>query len=198
VSRPTHPHSPPTTLPPPPQSTAELRAAFDRALASGDAAGLAEARLEASAVLLQLYGELRAHRVRPALRLWLQAGLYSTLELVADADEAILAGLTGQTGAAAAVEGVGDAEAAAASVAACLGAIEAASPGSDLHIQLAARWAAAARRMAEAELAAEAAQRCQSAHVVRYGAGLVGGEFGMRLLQISERLSLSWLHEPSS
>ena len=92
-------------------------------------------------------------------------------------------------------------EAETASVGACLAAIEAVSPGSDLHAQLAARARRlAARRRArcapgsaeagEAEAAAqEAERRCVRAQVLRYGAGLVEAE-APRLFALSEELAL--------
>lgn len=62
-------------------ATAEVRPAFEAAVRSRDAAALRDARLEAAAALVQLYGELRRCLVRPAARLWVQAGLYDTLEV---------------------------------------------------------------------------------------------------------------------
>lgn len=168
------------------QATAEMWPGFDAALRTRDAPALRDARLEAASNLLTLYGDLRAARVRPSARQWLLAGLYSTLELVADADEALAE----------------DLEAAVASVNAALAVVEAASPGSDLHVQLAARAAGAARRVAaaaaaggggpEAAAAAEAAARCERAHVLRYGPGLAPDAL-QRLVALSEQLGLSWL-----
>ncbi|KAI8466324.1 MAG: hypothetical protein J3K34DRAFT_485005 [Monoraphidium minutum] len=210
------------------EATAEMRPAFERALAARDAAALLEARLEAGAVLLQLYGEFRANLVRPTVRTWHQAGLHSTLEMAADAD-AVLATLAageagdsgsgdGGTGAPVAAQEAGGGggvalaaaeEAEAASLGTCLSAVETVSPGSDLHVQLAARAAALARRRlarlarsvrgggggaveAAEAAAAAAAARCERAHVLRYGDGVVAAE-GPRLLALSEELSLQGL-----
>jgi hypothetical protein len=157
-------------------------------MAAGDAAALAEARLEAASLLLTLYGGYRAARVRPALRQWCQAGLVGALEVVADADEALRAPGPGGVGSE-------DAEAAAAaSVGAWLAPVAEASPGSDLHVQLAARAAAAARRRAGEGWGAPgdtaAAQlACARAHVARYGGGLEP-EAALRLVALSEQLAL--------
>lgn len=165
--------------------------------------------------------------VRPATRLWHQASLYQTLEMAADADAALAAlaerrgsgssGTGGSGGGSDAGEGGGGGElppgdteeSEAASVAACLTAIEAVSPGSDLHTQLAARALRLARRrraaLAAGDGAAEAAaaadadaavsgaeRRCVRAHELRYGPGLVASE-GPRLMALSEELALQGL-----
>lgn len=170
----------------------------------GDKAALDEARLEAQSMLLQLNGDFRRHLVRPAIRLWHQASLYSTLEMVADASAAL----------------GDDDEAAAASLGACLSAIKAVSPGSDLHVQLAARTYSLARQRQlvgqdgqgggedgggvgweqeasrggggrGAVAVADAERRCEYAHVMRYGRGLLADEDQwQRLVDLSTSLAL--------
>jgi hypothetical protein len=151
------------------------------------------ARLEAASLLLTLYGEFRRFRVRPALRLWCLAGLSGTLEMVADADEA-LRGADGSGGGWVDVPGSEEGEeAAAASVAAWLAPLAEVSPASDLHAQLAARAGVVARRRAgegwvPASAAAEADLACARAHALRYGQGLEQGA-ALRLVALSEQLA---------
>lgn len=194
------------------EATAEARPAFEAALKARDAAALRDARREAAADLATLYAELRGALVRPKPRLWLQASLYSTLELIADADEALCGGGVGGVGGGRGGGGGGgggsdDAEAAVASAAAALNAVEAVSPGSDLHVQLAARHAAAARLLRDLvgrnsggsgnsvhEAAAEQAERrCAAAHALRYGACGLPAETMERLIALSLSLGLGWM-----
>jgi len=98
-----------------------MRPAFDRSVAARDSSALLEHRLEASSILLQLYSAFRQHRVRPGLRLWLQGGLYSTLEVVADADEALCSIVRGRGGAEGGFGGEESTTAAAAAAAAAAG-----------------------------------------------------------------------------
>ena len=59
-----------------------MRPAFDQALAARDSVALEEARLEATADLATLYGDLR--RVRPLTRLWIQVRRQQATINVAD------------------------------------------------------------------------------------------------------------------
>lgn len=109
--------------------------------------------------------------VPPDQRRWHTASCFACLELVADADLAL-----------------GDMEAAARSLTACLQAVEVISSGSDLHVMLAAQLRHVTRMLAasahdnkpEAQWPAgsssggahddPAVAKCQQAHLLRYGA----------------------------
>lgn len=113
---------------------------------------------------------LRACLVAPGVRSQLLASVYSALEVVADADAAL-----------------GDEEAAASSLAQCAAAAAAVTPGSDLHVIVAAKLAEAVRRRAAGSAAADAAWRaCVDAHTLRYGR--LPEELVVRLAELNRTL----------
>lgn len=101
-----------------------------------------------------LYDGLVRHRISPARRRSLMGSVYGVLELLADADVAL-----------------GDASSAAASLDRCLSAAAAVTPGSDLHVIVAARAAEAAENLhgQGSPAAARAAEACEAALTARYG-----------------------------
>lgn len=134
-------------------ATEELRVPFGTALKEGDIKELAFIKGQVAPAVLSLFAAFRKTLLSPKPRLYFSASSFEALELWADCCVALGEDASQPLGAA-------------------VKAVEAVSPGSDLHAILAARQQDLAARThgADSTQAAAARQAAVRAHVLRYGA----------------------------